>query len=336
MDDDERKKDEAVRKVVDDKNLKISRGNRKRFASTEFGHVLGEGPTPYHLLGIDFILSRLMGIERYLEEPRNYQSTSKIDFKKIDLQQALYFPRSLAPVIDDFNDERTLISESTIATMWFRLVSQYFEWIAGVSELCYLDEKDKIQVIVSHLCKVICFNVAYTNYQINNGGEDRERFWFGRGFYWDSARCVDPNMNKFAEKMLKVMNFNILPNIRRTQMKKEEFVMLKLVLLFDVSHTVKLSAQSREFCASRRNKYRTHLVDYIRSQVPIESPELSLADIDSVTLKRARLLLEIPQNVEMMGEFDDESLAEMVRTDYGGMNGVLQNQIHTESKKKSE
>lgn len=85
----------------------------------------------------------------------------------------------------------TQMTEETLSAMWFRLVAHYFEWLAGISELQYLSDQDKLRLAVCQLCKVVCFSVVYANYHFKNDEND-DLLFFGSGFYWDPARGNDP------------------------------------------------------------------------------------------------------------------------------------------------
>lgn len=315
--------------------FQVSQGNCHRFPSNQFGYGLSNY-SPYFLQDFTQVLNRYMHLEAYcdavddLSGPLPLPGTESV---QPDLFQALFFPKSISPRTPMKPVASTQMTEQTLSAMWFRLVAHYFEWLAGVSELQYLQDQDKLRLAVCQLCKVICFSVVYANYE--PGTEGNEDFlFFGSGFYWDPARGNDPLMDDYCQEMKRIINQVIHP-VKKVGMTKEEFVLVKLILLFDCTNLMGLSYEGLEFARSMCNKYRMTLLNYVTYSMEemSDSEEWSEDEIKVQTMDRMRSLLDLPIGVERLGKLDDDSLAGMVESNYGGMRGTLQQQIHTESKK---
>ncbi|CAL2040682.1 unnamed protein product [Caenorhabditis brenneri] len=315
--------------------FQVSQGDRYRFPSNQFGYTLS-GYCPFILHDFKPILGRYMQLEAYCDAVDDYsgplpESTSGTS--EPDLFQAVFFPRSIAPRTPMKPVASTQMTEQTLSAMWFRLVAHYFEWLAGIAELQYMDNTDKLRLGVCQLCKVICFSVVYANYDPKNQG-DEDLLFFGSGFYWDPARGNDPLMDEYCQEMKRIINQVIHP-VKKVRMTKEEFVIVKLILLFDASNLMGISYEGLEYTRSMCCKYRELLSRYVRYSIEDVAINEGWSEqkIVRYCIERMRNLLDLPIGVEKLGKLDDDSLVGMVESNYGGMRGTLQQQIHTESKK---
>ncbi|CCD73141.2 NR LBD domain-containing protein [Caenorhabditis elegans] len=316
-------------------SFQVSQGDRYRFPSNQFGYGLSNC-SPYFLQDFTHVLNRYMQLEAYCDAVDDLTGAlpkTGLAPNEPDLFQALFFPRSIAPRTPMNPVASTQMTEETLSAMWFRLVAHYFEWLAGISELQYLSDQDKLRLAVCQLCKVVCFSVVYANYHFKNDEND-DLLFFGSGFYWDPARGNDPLMDDYCQEMKRIVNQVVYP-LRKVGMVKEEFVLVKLILLFDCTSLMGLSDEGLEFTRSMCNKYRTTLSQYVRCHIEelADTEGWSQNEIDRCSMDRIKNLLDLPIGVEKLGKLDDDSLAEMVESNYGGMRGTLQQQIHTESRK---
>ncbi|EFP04856.1 hypothetical protein CRE_29920 [Caenorhabditis remanei] len=333
-------------------SFQVSQGNCVRFPSNQFGYGLSNY-SPYFLQDFTQVLNRYMQLEAYCDAVDDLSGPLPKSGKapnEPDLFQALFFPKSIAPRTPMKPVASTQMTEQTLSAMWFRLVAHYFEWLAGISELQYLNDQDKLRLAVCQLCKVICFSVVYANYGSKKDG-NQDLLFFGSGFYWDPARGNDQLMNDYCQEMKRIINQVIRP-VEKVSMTKEEFVLVKLILLFDCTNLMGMSYEGLEFTRSMCNKYRMTLLNYVTYGMEeiSDSEGWSEDEIKIHTIERMRNLLDLPIGVEVeieisryqlfiwynfqkLGKLDDDSLAEMVQSNYGGMRGTLQQQIHTESKK---
>lgn len=314
--------------------LHVAQRNQTRFGSNQFGYTLANNSV-FILHDFQEVLNRYMRLEAYCDAVDDYSPFE--DYETIrsepDIFQAVYHPRSIAPRTPMKPVALTQMTEQTLSAMWFRLVSHYYEWLTGVSELKHLTDTDKVRLTVCQLCKVICFSVVYANYDASNQG-DEDLLFFGSGFYWDPARGNDPLMDDYCQEMKRIINQVIRP-VKMVRMTKEEFVLVKLILLFDSTNLMGISPEGLELSKSMCNKYREVLSRFVRFNIEKKaaSEGWSEKEIAQNSVERMRKLLDLPMGVEKLGKLDDESLAGMVESNYGGMRGRLQQEIHTESKK---
>ncbi|UMM29069.1 hypothetical protein L5515_011614 [Caenorhabditis briggsae] len=316
-------------------SFKVSQGNSYRFPSNQFGYSLSTF-SPFFLQNCCDLIRRFLRLEAYCDAVDDLSGPlpkSMSGSAELDLFQALFFPRSIAPRTPMKPAAATQMAEQTLSAMWFRLVAHYFEWLAGISELQYLGDEDKLRLAVCQLCKVVCFSVVYANYNRALDG-DEELLHFGSGFYWDPARGNDPLMDDYCQEMKRIINHIIEP-VKKVGMSKEEFVLVKLIVLFDCTNLMGLSPAGLEFTRSMCNKYRVTLMEYVgmKMEEMADSKGWSEGEVKNRTMERMRNLLDLPIGVEKLGKLDDDSLAAMVESNYGGMRGTLQQQIHTESRK---
>uniref|UniRef100_A0A8R1DPF5 NR LBD domain-containing protein n=2 Tax=Caenorhabditis japonica TaxID=281687 RepID=A0A8R1DPF5_CAEJA len=315
--------------------LQVSQADRYRFPSTQFGYRISPNCSPYILQDFSQVLNRLMHLEAYCDGDSIAGTSIKEESasSEPDLFQALFFPRSIAPRTPMKAVAATQMTEETLSAMWFRLVAHYFEWLTGISEIQYMAHEDKVRLVVCHLCKVVCLSVVYTNYTCK-GSEQEDCLFFGSEFYWDPARSNDPLMDEYCLEMKRTVN-RILAPVKKFGMSREEFILIKLMILFDCTNLTGISDEGLEFARSMCNKYRATLSQLVRFHVE----EMGVAEgwsgeqIDRYSMEKLKCLLDVPMSIEVLGKLDDDSLADMVENNYGGMRGILQQQIHTESRK---
>uniref|UniRef100_A0A1I7U7F6 NR LBD domain-containing protein n=1 Tax=Caenorhabditis tropicalis TaxID=1561998 RepID=A0A1I7U7F6_9PELO len=316
-------------------SINVSRENRYRFPSSQFGYTVSTTPT-FVLHDFRQILNTYMRLEAYCDAVDDFSGPlPDYDFGKSepDLFQAVFYPRSIAPRTPMKPLASIQMTEQTLSSMWFRLVAHYFEWLAGISELLFLNSADKLRLTVCQLCKVICFSVVYANYAMKNE-EDQDLLLFGSGYYWDPARGNDPLMDDYCQELKRVVDQVIVP-VRKVRMTKEEFVIVKLIVLFDCTNLIGISQEGLMFSRSTCNKYREVLARYVRSTFEEKAVAEGWNDetVVRLSIERINSLLDLPMGVEKLGQVDDDILAALVERNYGGMRGILQQQIHTESKK---
>ncbi|CAI2349959.1 unnamed protein product [Caenorhabditis sp. 36 PRJEB53466] len=315
--------------------FQVSQGDACRFPSNQFGFSLSSNYSPFLLQDFEQVLRRYMRLEIYCDAVESSGASLDSEQKQgePDLFQALFFPKSIAPRTPMRSVTKTLMTEGTLSSMWFRLVAHYFEWLAGISELQYFSDEDKLRLAVCQLCKVICFSVVYLNYEKKNG-EENEFLFFGSGYYWDPARSHDPLMTDYCTEMNRAIK-QVLSPVRKVRLTKEEYVLAKLILLFDCTNLIGISVEGLEFARSMCSKYRTTLSNYVRNQAEERAnlENWTEEQINWFSMQRIRSILDMPIGIEKLGKLDDDILVGMVEANYGGMRGTLQQQIHTESKK---
>ncbi|CAB3405988.1 unnamed protein product [Caenorhabditis bovis] len=348
FDENEAKIDEKTMRIISSHSLKVSSENGYRFVSDSLGFSLFDESDlqPIKQFGYVFhgslklespteILRKLIPLEKYCYAiDSNISITCKENVYDVDLFEALFFPLKLSPRTAIHLNNMYPMSPKTIKSMWCRLVAYYFELIAGIPELRLLGEADKLKLIVSQLCNVICFHIVYMNSKDSKEFTENVCLQFGFGYYW-SPNCTDDTLvNFYCENIWMAINSHVIPILKHIKITFEEYLLAKMVVLFKCSEISRISPEGLEYIRSVENKYRIMLATHIQSKY-FEDESLSGEEKTEKSTERLQAIMRIITGVDIIGELDDKSLTSMVEINHGAMRGTLQRQIHSSLKKRN-
>uniref|UniRef100_A0A1I7XRS4 NR LBD domain-containing protein n=1 Tax=Heterorhabditis bacteriophora TaxID=37862 RepID=A0A1I7XRS4_HETBA len=265
------------------------------------------------------VLLCFSNLERYCDAPTEslYERSNKCSID-VSLEEAFHFPQRISGRIPTDGERIHQISLRNLKNMWCRLVAHYFEWIAGIPELKFFCDRDKIKLVTRQLCKVICLTVSYWTYEQNYDG-----VIFGSGIYFDPQQCPEGLIKNYVGSLSNVIHNGVVSTFRTIRLLRDEYILMKLVMLFEDSHDVPLSEDGRMLVDMALNKYRTALVE----QSKYAHPELNHMESTS----RMALLFGVMPYMELLSQLDDYHLSEITIHNSGNMMGRLTSEIHLNS-----
>ncbi|PIO70789.1 Ligand-binding domain of nuclear hormone receptor [Teladorsagia circumcincta] len=206
---------------------------------------------------------------------------------------------------------------TNLKAMWCRDVAHYLEWIAGVPELRLLDVHEKLKLVTRQLCKIICFMLSYWTYRQAHDG-----IVFGSGICFIPTEHQDETLKSFLDSLANVVQNNITSIFRKVAITREEYILMKLINLFDTQY-VHFPPSDRNVVNAALRKYQAALVNHIK----VSHPSF---DYNAVA-ERISALFGVMPYLELAGQIDDIHWSVMTAHNDGNIRGRLTNEIHVQS-----
>ncbi|KHJ90742.1 Ligand-binding domain of nuclear hormone receptor [Oesophagostomum dentatum] len=192
--------------------------------------------------------------------------------------------------------------------MWCRFVAHYFEWVAGVPELRLMETRQRIKLVTRQLCKIICLTISFWTYQREDDG-----IFFGSGICFNPREVQDEIVKNYVTAIANVIHTHVVSTFRRIRATRDEYLLLKLVVLFDPLD-VRFPPADGLIVDNALSKYRMALVNHIKSSHP--------------DLNHDAVMERIQTLFSLLSELDNMHLADIILRNNGNMQGRLTNEIH--------
>uniref|UniRef100_A0A7I4YLC5 NR LBD domain-containing protein n=1 Tax=Haemonchus contortus TaxID=6289 RepID=A0A7I4YLC5_HAECO len=286
-----------------------------RFPASLFGHHVAMSSINGN---IEDLLRNFNRLEIYCDAPEGsfYESTISCSVD-VTLEEALHFPQRISTRLPTLTNASQQLTVRNLKAMWCRDVAHYFEWIAGVPELRLMDMQEKVKLVTRQLCKIICLTVAYWTYRQGHDG-----IVFGSGICFIPKEIQDESLKRFTESLANVIQSNIVSIFREIAITREEYLLLKLIILFDPPY-LNFPPPERLVVGTALRKYQTALMNHIK--VSHQS-----SDHNAISARISALFGAIPY-VELAAQVDDIHWAMMTAHNEGNVRGQLTNEIHVKS-----
>ncbi|ETN82596.1 Ligand-binding domain of nuclear hormone receptor [Necator americanus] len=289
------------------------------FHSSLFGHQFAVDTlqnSNFHQL-----LKNVDKLEIYCDAPHEsfYESTSECSID-VSMEEAFHFPQKISSRLPTETTINQQISSENIKSMWCRMVSHYLEWVAGIPELRLMGVREKVKLITRQLCNIICLTASYWTYK-----RDHDGIMFASGIWFNPRENCDNIIRNYVTSLANVIHTHVISTFRRLKVAREEYLLLKLIVLFEPLH-VQFPAADSLIVETALAKYRSALV----SLVKYSHPELDHEAVMDRILALFGVLPYIEVN-NLVSEMDNMQLAHMILCNNGNMQGRLTNAIHVHS-----
>ncbi|KAK5984999.1 Ligand-binding domain of nuclear hormone receptor [Trichostrongylus colubriformis] len=204
--------------------------------------------------------------------------------------------------------------ESSAKPSYCRLVLHYLEWLAAVEELATLDEKRRLKLTTKHMIATILLTISFNTFKYGS-----VHLLLCNGFFFPQKRkqTTDRYRNEI-EVIVNELERNVVNRLRELKVCEEEYVLLKLVLLF--SHSESLGEKHTETTRRLHGKYDQILLHYVKhSQGNCSVEEL---------IDRISSLFELLTSLNSISEMAELCLVHIVALDIAGMRGKLTFDLH--------
>ncbi|KAL6725745.1 hypothetical protein Aduo_007778 [Ancylostoma duodenale] len=291
--------------------------DERRFPTSLFGHQFAMDTTQDY--NFRQLLKTFDNLEMYCDAPYEsfYASTPNCSID-VSIKDALQFPQKISnrlPIeVGSTSREPT---PGNVEYSWCRRVSHYFEWVCGAPELRAMDLRERIKLVTCQMGKIITLMTSFCTFQ---KGYD--------GIVLGCGICIKPQGNQgellgdFATNITTLFHAHIISTFREMNVTRGEYLLLKAVALFQALHEY-FPPADRLIVETASNKYRSALVSCIKCS----HPELE----HGVLLERVQALFGTLTYLEVMREFIDRYMADVVLENKGGMRGRLTLELHVNS-----
>ncbi|RCN44793.1 Ligand-binding domain of nuclear hormone receptor, partial [Ancylostoma caninum] len=261
----------------------------------------------------------------YCDAPHEsyYEATPSCSID-VSIEEAFHFPQKISTRLPTETSNSRQITLTNLKRMWCRLVSHYFEWVGGVPELRLMDVRERIKLVTRQLCKIICLTISFWTYQRGHDG-----LILGSGICFNPKENQDEVIRNYVNSLASVIHTHVISTFRRIGLTREEYLLLKLVVLFErelnifITLDVYFLPADRLIMESALTKYRSALVSHVKCSHP---------DLDhEAVLQRILALLGALPYLEILSQLDNMHLADMILRNNGNMQGRLTNEIHLNS-----
>uniref|UniRef100_A0A7I4YI68 NR LBD domain-containing protein n=1 Tax=Haemonchus contortus TaxID=6289 RepID=A0A7I4YI68_HAECO len=268
--------------------------------------------------GVKYIARIFVNLERSCDNDTFATSVAERNFHSLDvsLRKAVQNPLLVS--------ERTPVGwqplealdalESTAKPSYCRLVLHYLEWLAAVEELATLDEKRRLKFTSMHVIPSILFTISFNTFKYKSG-----RLLLCKGFFFSEKKQQSNDEHRdVTELIVNELERSIVNRIRELDVCEEEYVLLKLVLLF--SHKESLGGESNEMMIRLRGKYVQILLQFVKQSQKDCSTER--------TINRMSSFFELLSSLNKISEMVELCLVHIVALDIAGMRGELTFDLH--------
>ncbi|KAK5978559.1 NR LBD domain-containing protein [Trichostrongylus colubriformis] len=268
--------------------------------------------------GVKYIARMFVNLERSCDNDTYASGVTEQNFCSVDvsLRKAIQNPLMVS--------ERTPVSwqgskplndpESSAKPSYCRLVLHYLEWLAAVEELATLDEKRRLKLTTKHMIATILLTISFNTFKYGS-----VHLLLCNGFFFPQKRkqTTDRYRNEI-EVIVNELERNVVNRLRELKVCEEEYVLLKLVLLF--SHSESLGEKHTETTRRLHGKYDQILLHYVKhSQGNCSVEEL---------IDRISSLFELLTSLNSISEMAELCLVHIVALDIAGMRGKLTFDLH--------
>ncbi|KAL6739966.1 hypothetical protein Aduo_013362 [Ancylostoma duodenale] len=232
-----------------------------------------ESHFPWSLFGHQFamaqdssfeqLLKNIDNLEIYCDAPHEsyYEATPSCSID-VSIEEAFHFPQKISTRLPTETSNSRQITLKNLKRMWCRLVSHYFEWVGGVPELRLMDVHERIKLVTRQLCKIICLTISFWTYERAHDG-----IVFGSGICFNPKENQDEVIRNYVTSLANVIHTHLISTFQRIGVTREEYLLLKLVVLFEPLDVYFLP-DDRLIMESALTKYRSALVSHVKSSHP--------------------------------------------------------------------
>ncbi|VDP10858.1 unnamed protein product, partial [Heligmosomoides polygyrus] len=139
----------------------------------------------------------------------------------ISLEEALHFPQKISSRLPT-NSTRQ-ITVSNLKTMWCRQVAHYFEWVSGIPELRLMGMRERVSLSKLFLSAIPSFVFR----------SDPGYVRFTESGFTTATLPLDFRLFNYMNALTDVIQRNIVTVFREISITREEFLFMKLILMFD-------------------------------------------------------------------------------------------------------
>lgn len=267
--------------------------------------------------GVKYMAKMFLNLERSCDNDTFATSVAEKYFCSLDvsLTDAIQNPLVVS--------ERTPLSwrgtkplhdpELILKPSYCRLVLHYLEWIASVEEFAALDSERRAQLTTTHMIPMILLTMSYNTFKYESVG-----LLLCNGFFFPTERGQFDGLRSDAELIVNELEKNVVNRFRELDVCEEEYVLLKLVLLF--SHGETPDEESAETMRRLRGKYTQLLLHFVKLSQKSSTNEKSITRLYS--------FFELLSSLSSLSTMTELCLIHVVALDIAEMRGELTFDLH--------
>ncbi|XGW31381.1 hypothetical protein V3C99_009947, partial [Haemonchus contortus] len=268
--------------------------------------------------GVKHIARMYVNLERSCDNDAFATSVAERNFHSLDVSLRIAVQNPL------LISERTPVGwqasrplddpESTVKLSYCRLVLHYLEWLGAVEELATLDENRRLKFASMHVIPMILLTISFNTFKHKSA-----RLLLCNGFFFPQEKQHSSDEHcDVIELIVDQLERSIVNRFRELDVCEEEYVLLKLVLLF--SHKESLGAKFNEMMRSLRSKYAQILLQFVKHSQKDCSNEKAINRVSS--------FFELLLSLNKISEMVEVCLVHIVALNIVGMRGELTFDLH--------
>ncbi|EYC36706.1 hypothetical protein Y032_0865g2759 [Ancylostoma ceylanicum] len=204
-------------------------------------------------------------------------------------------------------------TRSALKPSYCRLVLHYLEWLSAIDDLMAFDELQRIRVTTTHMIPAILLTMTFNSFK-----HDSSRILLCNGFYYSANKCEREEYGLEVDLIVSELETKILSKFRELNVRDEEYVLLKLIVLFTGRQAE--DEETSEAMRKIRRKYihlLVHLVNNALQNHFVEKP-----------FDRLHALLQLISPLISISDVVELCLIHAVALDIAGMRGELTFDFH--------
>ncbi|KAL6723270.1 hypothetical protein Aduo_018291 [Ancylostoma duodenale] len=293
--------------------------------------TIDENHFPWSLFGYQFamdtaqelsfqqLIRNLGNLEAYCDAPHEnfYEPASSCSID-MSIEEAMHFPQKVSsrlPIKTNCTSQH--LTAKNLKKTWCDHVSHYLDWVGGVTDLRMMDEKGKIKLITRQLPRIVFLMESFWTYQ-----HDYDGLVLGCGIFFNPKRRHNEQVENMVAAVTDFIHTHVIPTFRRLGVTRAEYLLLKAIALFEALD-VHFPPADRLIMEKALSKYRSALVSYIKRIH-------SRLDHEAV-IERVQALLGTLTYLEVLVEFGNEIISDVIVGNNGNMHGRLTIEIHMNS-----
>ncbi|CAJ0572051.1 unnamed protein product, partial [Mesorhabditis spiculigera] len=216
--------------------------------------------------GLGSMLSRLRMLERYCDVSDSPTGPSKYVNLDVPLEVAMKNPLALCQRTPAAFTSRTEVMPSILKSfraLFARYALHYLDWVAGLAEIRWLPEKDKMGLVTSQMCVSELVVLVYHSWTARSPGI----VFPGGAHYYDSNRVPTNDIDAFCQIVSRYVHQEVFPELRTLQLTHDEYILLKAVVFF--TPTCRLSDAASTQIRKARSRYEQALIDCVAKGNPL-------------------------------------------------------------------
>ncbi|KHJ92729.1 Ligand-binding domain of nuclear hormone receptor [Oesophagostomum dentatum] len=196
--------------------------------------------------------------------------------------------------------------------MYCRLVLHYLEWLNAVDDFMAFDEIYKVRLTAAHVIPTMLFTMSFNTFK-----HDSANLLLCNGFFFVEKKSYLEEYGIDVDKLVLELQRTVVQKFRELNVCEEEYVLLKLVILF-----TNLNTSDEEIADTMRrirNKYVHLLVQFVKNsqKYPSEKP-----------FDRLQALLQIVGPLISISEIVELHAVQVVALNLAEMRGQLTFDLH--------
>ncbi|KAK6747204.1 hypothetical protein RB195_000429 [Necator americanus] len=202
--------------------------------------------------------------------------------------------------------------EDVLKPSYCRLVLHYLEWLSAIEDFMVFDETQRIRLITSHMIPTILLTLGF-----NTIKHESPNLLLCNSFFFSKKKFESMEYGLKVALLVDELETTIIAKLRELHVCEEEYVLLKLVLLF--TNRDVLVGEIAETMKQIRSKYVYLLVHVVKSSLKSQPVEL---------IDRLHALLQLLAPLTSISEVVELCLVHIVALDIAGMRGQLTFDLH--------